>query len=183
MMYNTIHIEASGLGPGSYPIEVGVALANGKRHCTLICPPEDWLHWTRANGEPSLARDNLLVNGRAVLNAALLLNEWLGDSVVYSAAWGNDVCWLATLYARASVRQRFSVESVDNLFPATQVTNPITSTLAASQPAALLRPSQGQSHIKQAKRWRASSQAVLLQQAAAELSKNQSELQATLSGC
>ena len=31
-----IDIEASGFGPDSYPIEIGVALSSGEKYCSLI---------------------------------------------------------------------------------------------------------------------------------------------------
>ena len=41
-MLNIIDVEASGLQSGSYPVEVGVAFANGERLSMLIKPePED----------------------------------------------------------------------------------------------------------------------------------------------
>jgi hypothetical protein len=46
-----IDVEASGLGHGSYPIEVGFALADGETHCRLIKPEEDWQHWFEASFE------------------------------------------------------------------------------------------------------------------------------------
>lgn len=169
-MYNTIHIEASGLGQGSYPIEIGIARSDGKRHCTLICPPEDWTHWARPEGEASLSRDNLMINGRSVLKVALLLNEWLGDGLVYSAAWGNDVCWLAALYNKAGVRQRFGVESVDTLFTAE---TGYTSLREAGYLFQTNPPGAG-------RRWRASNRAVALQQALCALPNNHSIFKAAL---
>ena len=40
-----IDVEASGFGPYSYPIEIGVALDNGDKYCTLILPAPAWTHW------------------------------------------------------------------------------------------------------------------------------------------
>lgn len=151
-MYNFIHIEASGVGNGSYPIEIGVALVGGARRCTLVCPPEDWLHWEVRQRAATLTRDRLLVNGRSVLEVALLLNEWLGDDVVYSDAWGNDVCWLDTLYRRAGVKQRFHVESINVLLSGC---NELAWQLGKS--AAIESCTQ--------RRWRASNRAAALQTA------------------
>ncbi len=112
-MYNFIDLEASGLGAGSYPIEVGVALASGQTRCTLVCPAKDWSHWDdSAEHLHGITRDTLLLNGRSPLKVAILLNEWLGDSVVYSDAWGNDACWLARLFDEAGMQQRFKIEAV-----------------------------------------------------------------------
>jgi hypothetical protein len=115
-MYNFIDLEASGLGIGSYPIEVGVAMADGKTHCTLICPQQDWTHWDdQAHSLHGINRDILLLNGRSALKVALMLNEWLADETVYSDAWGNDSCWLSLLYEVAGITQRFKIDSVVSL--------------------------------------------------------------------
>ncbi|NNC54597.1 MAG: hypothetical protein HKO07_02615 [Pseudomonadales bacterium] len=152
-MHNFIHIEASGLGAGSYPIEIGVALASGDRRCTLVCPPVDWVHWDAgAERAPSLARDNLLLSGRSVLKVALLLNEWLGDETVYSNAWGNDVVWLEALFRRAGVQQRCTVETVNVLLHSAE---PLAWQLASARLAAQ----------DPTVRWRASNQAQRLQEA------------------
>jgi len=112
-MLNFLDVEASGLGVGSYPIEVGVALNDGSTQCTLICPANDWTHWDNAAEQlHGISRDELLINGRSPLNVAMMLNEWLGDSMVYSDAWGNDVCWLSRLFDEAGVKQRFKLDSV-----------------------------------------------------------------------
>lgn len=115
-MYSFIDVEASGFGAGSYPIEVGVALPNGRTHCTLIRPEDSWLHWSQeAEALHGISRDILLVNGKSVINAAMLLNEWLAGQTVYSDAWGNDTCWLAMLFEAAGIKQRFRVDSVVTL--------------------------------------------------------------------
>ncbi len=112
-MYSFIDVEASGLGVGSYPIEVGVALPNGKTRCTLICPPPHWSHWDgSAEDVHGISRDQLLVNGRSVFKVAMMLNEWLDGQTVYTDAWGNDSCWLARLFAEAGITQRFNVDSI-----------------------------------------------------------------------
>ena len=40
-----IDVEASGFGPRSYPIEVGVAMEADRRFSALIAPASDWTHW------------------------------------------------------------------------------------------------------------------------------------------
>mgnify|MGYP006214889061 FL=1 len=120
-MYSFIDVEASGLGVGSYPIEAGIALPDGKTKCMLICPPPQWTHWDiHAEELHGISRESLLVNGRSVLQAAMLLNEWLAGQTVYTDAWGNDSCWLAKLFAEAGVVQRFMLDSVVTLLDQTQ---------------------------------------------------------------
>jgi len=111
-----IDVEASGFGRGSYPIEIGVALADGRTACFLVRPEADWTHWdpdaARLHG---IARDTLERKGRPVAEIAAILNDLLGDAVVYSDAWGMDSSWIALLYDRAGLRQRFRLEALAGL--------------------------------------------------------------------
>ncbi len=121
-MYNFIDVEASGFGAGSYPIEAGVALANGHTHCTLIRPLMHWTHWLEeAEKLHGISRESLLVKGKSPLKVALLLNQWLDGQIAYTDAWGNDSCWLGLLFEEAGVRQRFKLESVAALMSANQM--------------------------------------------------------------
>ena len=45
-----IDVEASGFGPLSYPIEVGLALSAGEKYCSLILPAADWTHYCELLG-------------------------------------------------------------------------------------------------------------------------------------
>lgn len=120
-MLNFIDVEASGLGIGSYPIEVGFALAEGKAHCTLICPISSWTHWDPGAEElHGISRESLLLNGRSVMFVAMMLNEWLAGKTVYTDAWGNDSCWLSQLFEEAGITQRFKLDSVVSLLTVDQ---------------------------------------------------------------
>lgn len=113
LMLSFIDVEASGLGSGSYPIEVGVALEDGTTHCTLICPPSSWTHWDESAEQlHGISRESLLLSGRSPIDVAMMLNELLGERVIYSDAWGNDACWLARLFDEAGVTQRFRIDSI-----------------------------------------------------------------------
>lgn len=121
-MHTFIDVEASGLGIGSYPIEVGVAMADTSMHCTLIRPEDDWTHWdAEAEVLHGITREILLVNGKSILKVAMLLNEWLDGQTIYSDAWGNDSCWLGLLFERASLQQRFTIDSVASLLSQDQM--------------------------------------------------------------
>ncbi len=111
-----IDIEASGFGPRSYPIEVGVAMPDGSRHCYLVRPPPEWRFWSeeaeRVHGIP---RWRLLEFGHPVDEVARLLNRLLAGTTVYSDAWGHDVSWLGKLYEAAGVPQLFRIETLRRL--------------------------------------------------------------------
>jgi hypothetical protein len=38
-------IEASGFAAEGYPIEIGIAMEQGRKFCSLLLPHEDWTHW------------------------------------------------------------------------------------------------------------------------------------------
>ena len=156
-MYTFIDVEASGLGVGSYPIEVGVAMADTSMHCTLIRPDDDWVHWdNQAEDLHGITREILLVNGKSILKVAMLLNEWLDGQTVYSDAWGNDSCWLGLLFERASLQQRFKIDSVVSLLSQEQMALWHSKKLEVTKKMDL-------------KRHRASSDALILQKTLLEL--------------
>lgn len=116
-----IDVEASGFGRGSYPIEIGVALPSGRGRCFLIRPEDDWTHWDpRAASLHGLSRSLLDEKGLAVGEVARALNELLDGSVVYTDAWGMDSSWIALLYERAGILQRFRIETLATLLDETQ---------------------------------------------------------------
>lgn len=116
-----IDVEASGFGRGSYPIEVGVALADGRTACFLVRPESDWTHWDPAAARlHGISRELLARKGRPVAEVAAALNDLLGDAVVYSDAWGMDSSWIALLFDRAGMRQRFRLETLAGLLDEAQ---------------------------------------------------------------
>lgn len=108
-----IDVEASGFGRGSYPIEIGIALPTGSSHCFLVRPEDDWTHWDAgAAGLHGISREILFAKGQPVRDVAVALNDLLAGSVAYTDAWGVDSSWIALLYERAGVIQRFRLETI-----------------------------------------------------------------------
>ena len=63
---NIIDVEASGFGTASYPIEIGLALENGERYCSLIKPLAEWDHWDETAQElHGIKRAHLNKHGKA----------------------------------------------------------------------------------------------------------------------
>jgi hypothetical protein len=111
-----IDVEASGFGRGSYPIEIGIALASGRTACFLIRPEEDWTHWSdEAAALHGLCREVLQVKGRPAADVARALNELLAGATAYSDAWGMDSSWVGLLFERAALPQRFRIEALSVL--------------------------------------------------------------------
>jgi len=109
----TIDVEASGFGRGSYPIEVGIVLADGSRHCYLIAPARSWTAWDAdAERIHGISRDMLLAHGRPLHDVAWRLNELLQGKTVYSDAWAFDMSWIGKLYDAANQAQRFRIADI-----------------------------------------------------------------------
>lgn len=111
-----IDVEASGFGRGSYPIEVGFVLSDGRAACTLIRPPEEWTHWdSRAQRLHGLSRELLLRHGKPATVVTDLLNEQLAGRNVYCDNWAHDQAWLARLYQLAAASPAFRLRHVREL--------------------------------------------------------------------
>jgi hypothetical protein len=116
MMPIIIDVEASGFGRGSYPIEIGVVLPDGSRHCQLISPARHWTHWDPlAEQTHGIGREVLLSYGRPLQDVAWRLNELLRNKTAYSDAWAFDMSWLGKLYDAADMAQRFRVADIVEL--------------------------------------------------------------------
>ena len=117
-----IDIEASGLGSGSYPIEIGLALGPDQRYCSLIRPAKGWNHWDeQAEQVHQIKRDTLLSAGRPVTEVALELNQLLAHRVVYSDAWGVDNPWVIELFAAAGIHKEFTVSALEMILSEAQI--------------------------------------------------------------
>jgi len=108
-----LDIEASGFGPGSYPIEVGFVTGDGKAWWSLVRPEADWRHWDEsAAAMHGITREHVERHGRCVADIAAALNERLRGQVVYSDAWAHDYTWLNKLYDAAGRSPSFKLENL-----------------------------------------------------------------------
>ncbi len=111
-----LDIEASGFGRGSYPIEIGFVLEDGKTYNALIRPENEWTHWCEeAEALHGISRDILLRLGRPVAWVADWLNQHLRGKRVYTDAWGQDLSWLGLLFDHAERPQLFRLEALTSL--------------------------------------------------------------------
>lgn len=111
-----IDIEASGFGSGSYPIEIGVALSDGRLLSRLIKPMDHWVHWQdSAEKLHGISRERLCDEGCDPHEVAAELNELLHDQTVYTDGWGVDRGWLALLFYECGMAQRFKLEAIFRL--------------------------------------------------------------------
>ena len=117
-----IDIEASGFGPYSYPIEIGLALEPGIKFCSLIAPAPDWTHWdAEAEKVHRVPRDILETHGKPAIQVAVSLNELLGNTTVYSDGWVVDKPWLIQLFSRTGVPQQFSISPLEMILSERQM--------------------------------------------------------------
>lgn len=117
-----VDIEASGFGAFSYPIEVGVAMADGLRHSLLIRPAADWTHWdASAESLHGISRQTLLSYGKPVGDVAHQLNALLRNQVTYSDGWVVDKPWISRLFHEASVSMMFQLSPIEQLMTETQL--------------------------------------------------------------
>lgn len=111
-----IDVEASGFGAGSYPIEVGAALSDGRAYCSLINPEPDWRHWEpTAESVHGITRDTLAAHGKPAHVVAADLNRCLKGTTVYTDAWYHDYQWLARLFDAAEMPQLFKLQDLRQL--------------------------------------------------------------------
>jgi DNA polymerase III epsilon subunit-like protein len=96
-----IDIEASGLGPESYPIEVAIVdLDSDFYFVALIKPDQDWLgdEWDDiAEGVHNISRETLELNGRPADLVAKELWGLVASAKLYSDAPEMDGFWLDRL--------------------------------------------------------------------------------------
>ncbi|GAB2803530.1 hypothetical protein GCM10027040_34820 [Halomonas shantousis] len=118
-----LDIEASGFGRGSYPIEVGLARADGSTCAFLIQPLEEWTHWDpKAELLHGISRGRLHREGYPVVEVARWLNDELCEpGIAYSDSWGYDNTWLSLLFHHAGMLPRFRLESLRRLLDDAQL--------------------------------------------------------------
>lgn len=117
-----IDVEASGFGGTSYPIEIGLALDDGHKYCTLIQPAPDWTHWdVEAQSVHRIPRDILETYGRPGRAVAETLNELLANRTVYTDGWVVDKPWLTTLFHASRIDMQFRVSPLELILSEAQM--------------------------------------------------------------
>lgn len=117
-----IDVEASGFGCSSYPIEVGVALNDGKKFCSLIIPEPEWNHWdSEAEKVHHLSREMLATDGKSVHEVTERLNNLFYGLTLYSDGWVVDQPWLIKLFQAASKSMEFRVSPLEMILSEKQM--------------------------------------------------------------
>ncbi|HEX5372023.1 MAG TPA: hypothetical protein VFW84_04755 [Aquabacterium sp.] len=135
-----LDIEASGFGLGSYPIEVGLVMCDGRSWCSLVKPEPSWQHWDpNAEAVHKITREQLDLHGRHAKDIARVLNDWLHGLVVYSDAWAHDYTWLNKLYEVAELVPSFRLENLRALLTDDEAARWHELKLAVARRAAIVR--------------------------------------------
>ena len=117
-----IDVEASGFGAQSYPIEVGIALDDNTKYCSLILPAPEWEHWdSDAEKVHRIARDILETYGKPLREVAAHLNQLLAGKTLYTDGWVVDKPWLTTLFHEAQMNMAFSVSPLEMILSEAQM--------------------------------------------------------------
>ena len=107
---NTLDIEASGIHPESYPIEIGIVLKSGESWCSLIKPDNSWQHWDKsAEKIHGISRSDLQQYGKPISEVTQHLNQLLNRGTVYCDCWSLDSPWLLKLFHQAKAYQDFKL--------------------------------------------------------------------------
>ncbi len=107
---NTLDIEASGIHPESYPIEIGIVLKNGESWCSLIKPDHSWKHWDKsAEKIHGISKSELLQYGKSITEVTQHINHLLNRDIVYCDCWTLDNPWLIKLFHQARTHQDFKL--------------------------------------------------------------------------
>ena len=117
-----IDVEASGFGGTSYPIEVGVALDDDTKYCSLILPAAEWDHWdSEAEKVHRIARDILETYGKPIPEVAAHMNALLEGKTLYTDGWVVDKPWLTTLFHKAGMEMKFRVSPLEMILTEAQM--------------------------------------------------------------
>ncbi|WP_096703300.1 hypothetical protein [Magnetospirillum sp. 15-1] len=108
-----IDVEASGLHPTSYPVEVAwVSHDLQQGWPALIRPASAWgeLDWNAESGRiHGISRHQLVMTGMDVREVAARLNADLAGAEVLSDSPGTDGRWLQTLYGTTGIAPAFRI--------------------------------------------------------------------------
>ena len=117
-----IDFEASSLDLlSSYPIEVGVCLADGNTKSWLIKPHVLWKDWSeKAARIHGISKDQLEQEGKEISLVVRELNELL-DGDVYCDAWAFDSFWLHRLFKAGKCKPNFQLDSLSSILDEEQI--------------------------------------------------------------
>lgn len=115
-----IDIEASGIHPDSYPIEIGIYDIDDETQSRswLITPHATWTYWDyNAEEIHGLSRQYIEEDGLDALSVCMEVNEIISKENVYSDAPSYEIMWLVKLFDTFNVPFPDTVLDVCHLIP------------------------------------------------------------------
>jgi hypothetical protein len=108
-----IDFSSSGVGPESYPIEVGFSGRHGEGWCSLIRPEAQWAHWDTSTARVhKIPREVLMQRGNGIQYVAEQLNFFLHGQTVHSEDWGLDFVWMEKIFETAGIKPKFKLNDL-----------------------------------------------------------------------
>ncbi len=119
---NVIDLEASGLSPDGYPIEVGVVLGSGESFDALIKPLPHWQDWDEYAQEiHGITREQLEREGMHPRAVCEKLNALCYGKTLYSDCWVYDHRWLHKLFGDLGMHMTFRCSAIEYLLSEEQL--------------------------------------------------------------
>ncbi|GAA3936936.1 hypothetical protein [Litoribacillus peritrichatus] len=116
-----IDVEASGLDPQSYPIEIAWQDSENEANFDsfLIVPHPSWVHWDMYAEQKihGITRRLLADEGILPQDACARLNRELTGKTVYSDAVNFDQSWITTLFQVIGMTTSFELSSIQGTLP------------------------------------------------------------------
>jgi hypothetical protein len=113
---HVIDIEASGFGRDSYPIEIGIVMADSSEYQTLVRPESGWWHWDKSAEEVhGISRSDLFKYGRSVSQVCRDINHLCSGSVLYSDCWVHDSYWFRRLFDASHIASLVQCKAMEYL--------------------------------------------------------------------
>lgn len=115
-----LDLEASGIHPDSYPIEVGIFGEAGLSFACLIKPADYWQHWSHdAQDLHQIDRHQLIDEGIPTSLVAQELNALFAGKILWAES-DMDALWMEVLFESAGYEQQFEVRNLMNALPQAQ---------------------------------------------------------------
>lgn len=107
-------IEASCVGAGNYPVEIGCVLDNNEAYCALVRPGQGWTSWdTQLEKRHGVSREVLELYGKPTQQVAQLLNEFIREREIYLLNGDTALALLSLLYQHGGLEPTFTAASLE----------------------------------------------------------------------
>lgn len=111
-----IDVEASGFGPGSWPLSIAWCNNQGEIRTALLQPQPAWTHWDpAAEGVHGISRERLQREGLPLPEVAARIGSDLRGALAFSDAPDFDAAWLGTFYEALGKPMPFRLDHADDL--------------------------------------------------------------------